>query len=120
MGHAGCWVYTSVLRADTSTHLVGPEHLATERNLTASLGPALQSGAIVGSAGKGRFAAAARADYAEAAAVVLTPPGHAGKIYEFGGDVGYHPRRTRLGSRQAVGQKDRLQQPSRVGLPGHP
>jgi NAD(P)H dehydrogenase (quinone) len=74
--------YTSVLRADSSTLLVGPEHLATERKLTASgipwvllrhgsylenhtasLGPALQSGAIVGSAGEGRFAAAARADY---------------------------------------------------------
>jgi len=100
--------YTSVLRADTSTLLVGPEHLATERNLTASgipwvllrhgsylenhtayLGPALQSGVIVGSAEKGRFAAAARADYAEAAAVVLTTPGHAGKIYELGGDVAY-------------------------------
>jgi NAD(P)H dehydrogenase (quinone) len=58
-------------------------------NHTASLGPALQSGAIVGSAGKGRFAAAARVDYAEPAAVVLTTPGHAGKIYEFGGDVAY-------------------------------
>jgi NAD(P)H dehydrogenase (quinone) len=100
--------YTSVLRAETSTLLVGPEHLATERHLiasgipwvllrhgsylenhTASLGPALQSGTIVGSAGKGRFAAAARADYAEAAAVVLTTPGHAGKIYELGGDVAY-------------------------------
>jgi uncharacterized protein YbjT (DUF2867 family) len=28
--------YTSVLRADTSTLLVGPEHLATERNVTSS------------------------------------------------------------------------------------
>jgi NAD(P)H dehydrogenase (quinone) len=102
----GC--YTSVLRADTSTLLVGPEHIATERNLTASgipwvllrhgsylenhtasVGPALQSGAIVGSAGEGRIAAAARADYAEAAAVVLTAPGHTGKIYELGGDVAF-------------------------------
>src|SRR4029077_5156251 len=47
------------------------------------------SGTIVGSAGRGRFAAAARADYAEAAAIVLTTPGHAGKIYELGGDVAY-------------------------------
>lgn len=100
--------YTSVLRSDTSTLLVGPEHLATERALTASglpwvllrhgsylenhtaaIGPALQSGAMVGSASEGRIAAAARADYAEAAAVVLTTPGHAGKIYELGGDVAF-------------------------------
>jgi NAD(P)H dehydrogenase (quinone) len=100
--------YTSVLRADTSTLLVAPDHIATERTLiaagidwvilrnswyhenrTASLGPALDHGAIVGSAGDGRFAAAARADYAEAAAAVLTTPGHAGKIYELGGDAGY-------------------------------
>ena len=100
--------YTSVLRADSSTLLVGPEHIATERYLTASgipwvllrngsylenhtvsVYPALQTGAIVGAAGEGRIAAAARADYAEAAAVVLTTPGHAGKTYELGGDVAF-------------------------------
>jgi NAD(P)H dehydrogenase (quinone) len=98
--------YTSVLRADTSTLLVAPDHLATEQylaasgidwvflrhpsyleNYTASLGSALEHGAIVGSAGNGRNSAATRADLADAAAVVLTTPGRAGKIYELGGDA---------------------------------
>ncbi len=48
---------------------------------------ALQHGAIVGSAGTGRIAAATRADYAAAAVAVLTGDGHAGKIYELGGDA---------------------------------
>ena len=98
--------YTSVLRADT-THLpVAPDHLATEQYLTASglpytllrngwytenytamLAPALAHGAILGASGNGRIAAAARADYAEAAAAVLTTPGHANKTYELAGDT---------------------------------
>ena len=100
--------YTSVLRAETSTLLVAPDHLGTERylaasgiawvflrnpsyveNYTASLGSALEQGAIVGSAGDGRNSAATRADLAEAAAVVLTTPGHANKIYELGGDAAF-------------------------------
>jgi NAD(P)H dehydrogenase (quinone) len=100
--------YTSVLRAHTSTLLVAPDHLATERylaasgiawvllrhpsyfeNYTASLGSALEHRAIVGSAGDGRNSAATRADLADAAAVVLTTPGRAGKIYELGGDVAF-------------------------------
>ena len=43
-------------------------------------------GALVGSAGNGRVASAARADYAEAAAVVATTDGHVGKVYELAGD----------------------------------
>jgi NAD(P)H dehydrogenase (quinone) len=100
--------YTSVLRADTSTLLVAPDHLATEKylaasgipwvflrhpsyveNYTAALGPALQHGAIPGAAGDGRNSAATRADLADAAAAVLTTPGHAGKIYELGSDVAF-------------------------------
>ena len=38
------------------------------------------------SAGEGRVASAARADYAEAAAVVLTEAGHEGQVYELAGD----------------------------------
>jgi NAD(P)H dehydrogenase (quinone) len=83
--------YTSVLRADTSTLSVAVEHLATEEairasglpfsflrngwyleNYTEHLAPALAHGALLGSAGEGRIAAAARADYAAAAAAVLT------------------------------------------------
>jgi len=100
--------YTSVLRADTSTLLVAPHHLATEQylaasgipwvflrhpsyieNYTASLASALEYGSIAGSAGDGRNSAATRADLAEAAAVVLTTPGRAGNIYELGSDVAF-------------------------------
>jgi NAD(P)H dehydrogenase (quinone) len=100
--------YTSVLRADASTLLVAPNHLATEQyiaasgipwvflrhpsyieNYTASLGSVLEHGAVVGSAGEARNSATTRADLAEAAAVVLTTPGHAGKIYELGSDVAF-------------------------------
>ncbi|WP_345817021.1 SDR family oxidoreductase (plasmid) [Paraburkholderia sp. PREW-6R] len=99
--------YTSMLRADTSTLILAAEHKATEAYLTASgldfvllrngwylenmtdaLAPALTNGAIVGSASNGRFAAASRADYAEAAVKVLTQPGHVNKTYELAGD---HP-----------------------------
>ena len=50
---------------------------------------ALQHGAVAGSAGEGRFAAAARADYADAAAIVVSTDGHAGKVYELGGDTSF-------------------------------
>ena len=54
-------------------------------NHTARLGEYLAQGAIVGATGDGRIAAAARADYAAAAAVVLTEDGHDGAIYELAG-----------------------------------
>lgn len=100
--------YTSVLRADTSTLLVAPDHLATEQYLAASgvpwvflrngwylenytggLSAAVEHEVIMGSAAEGRIAAASRADYAEAAAAVLSTPGHAGKTYELGGDSAF-------------------------------
>lgn len=56
-------------------------------NTTASLGAALEHGAIIGSAGEGKIAYATRADYAEAAAAVLASEGHEGKAYELTGDV---------------------------------
>ena len=55
-------------------------------NYTASVPAALANGAFVGSAGDGRLSLATRADYAEAAAVVLTSGGHEGKTYELAGD----------------------------------
>jgi NAD(P)H dehydrogenase (quinone) len=100
--------YTSLLHADTSPLALAEEHLATERylqasglsysllrngwyleNQTAAIAPALQQGAFIGASADGRFAAAARADFAEAAAVVLTTDAHANSIYELGGDVPY-------------------------------
>ncbi len=100
--------YTSVLGADTSKLIVAKDHLATEKaiaasglkyvflrngwyleNYTENLGPALAHGAILGSAKDGRFSAAARADYAAAAAVVLTEVAHANKVYELAGDSSF-------------------------------
>ncbi len=97
-------VYTSLLRADTSTSVLAPEHLATEQvlkasglgytilrngwyfeNYTASVGQFLQYGAVTGSAGLTPFNAAARADYAAAAAAVLTEGGRDNAVYELGG-----------------------------------
>ncbi|MGN5375459.1 MAG: NAD(P)-dependent oxidoreductase [Sphingomonas hengshuiensis] len=101
-------VYTSLLHADTSTLSLAGEHRATERalgdsgiahtilrngwyteNYTASVPPALAHGAFIGSAGEGRIASAARADYAEAAAVVLADDAHAGQVHELAGDHAY-------------------------------
>lgn len=97
--------YTSVLHGEASRLGLAAEHQATEaavrasglpwvflrngwymENYTEHLGPALQHGAMVGSAGIGRIAAATRADYAEAAVAVLTSPGHEKKAYELAGD----------------------------------
>ncbi|GAB7531102.1 SDR family oxidoreductase [Pseudomonas sp. 3A(2025)] len=100
--------YTSLLHADTSPLGLALEHRDTEQalaesgldyvvlrngwyseNYTASVPAALEHGAILGSAGEGRISSASRADFAEAAAAVLTQPGHAGKVYELAGDDSY-------------------------------
>lgn len=101
-------VYTSLLHADTSPLSLAVEHRDTEsalkaagipftilrngwytENYTGSIAGALAGGAFIGSAGEGRISSAARADYAEAAAVVLTSTGHDGKTYELAGDASY-------------------------------
>jgi NAD(P)H dehydrogenase (quinone) len=101
-------VYTSVLRADTSPLSLAPEHLQTEadlknsglaftilrngwytENYMNSVAPAVGQGTLYSSAGDARIASASRADYADAAAVVLTQPGHEGKTYELAGDTAY-------------------------------
>jgi NAD(P)H dehydrogenase (quinone) len=102
-------VYTSLLHADTSaiTALAG-EHNDTEaalkasgltytilrngwytENYTASVPGAVAGGAFLGAAGDAKISSAARADYAEAAAVVLAGAGHENKIYELSGDQAY-------------------------------
>ncbi|HYH25760.1 MAG TPA: SDR family oxidoreductase [Blastococcus sp.] len=97
--------YTSVARADSSSLGIAGEHQATEQllaesgiphvvlrngwyteNYTGQLGTYLANG-IVGSAGEGRISAATRADYAEAAAAAVTEDGHAGAVYELGGEA---------------------------------
>jgi len=97
-------VYTSILRADSSTLPLAPEHKATEallrrsgiayillrnswylENYTDQVGQYLARGEIVGAAGNGRVAAAPRSDYAAAAAAALVADDHDGATYELGG-----------------------------------
>lgn len=126
VGHV---VYTSILKGDASPMVLAQDHIGTEaylkasglphtvlrngwytENYTGSLGGAIAAGAMIGATPSGRVSPAARADYAEAIAVVVTDPSRAGKVYELAGDtaltlaefaaevakvsgkaVGYHP-----------------------------
>ena len=103
------FAYTSILKADTSPLALAEEHKLTEERIAQSGLPAvilrngwysenyiqnlqgvLQSGMVAGAAGNGKFHTAARADYAEAAARVLTSTAsQVGKIYELAGDSGF-------------------------------
>src|SRR3546814_3387597 len=93
--------YTSILHADTNPLDLAVEHRATEaliassglrhallrngwytENYTMSAGAEIEHGAVIGSAGDGRISAATRADYAAAAAAVLTGEISESRIYE--------------------------------------
>ncbi|MEV0295590.1 SDR family oxidoreductase [Nocardia sp. NPDC050710] len=97
--------YTSIPKADQNSMILAQEHRGTEAALAESTVPhvllrngwywenylgglahAIESGVLHGAAGAGRVAGASRADYAAAAAAVLTTDGHAGAVYELGGD----------------------------------
>jgi len=97
--------YTSLLHADTSPLGLHVEHVETEKalaesgvpyallrngwyteNYLASAPPALEHGVFIGAAGEGKIASATRADYAAAAAKVVSEDGHAGNVYELAGD----------------------------------
>ncbi|MFP5367703.1 MAG: SDR family oxidoreductase [Actinomycetes bacterium] len=98
--------YTSIANADTTGMKLAAEHQATEailkesgvpfvllrngwylENYTDQLPGTLGQGGLAGSAGDGRVSAAARVDYAHAAAAVLAASeDQAGKVYELGGD----------------------------------
>ncbi|WP_433053088.1 SDR family oxidoreductase [Dactylosporangium sp. CS-033363] len=101
-------VYTSITHADTNPIPLAPEHKATEEliqasgipytflrnnwyleNYTGNLGATVENGAVLGAAGNGRIAAATRADFAAATAVVATTEGHENKAYELGGDQAF-------------------------------
>lgn len=101
-------VYTSVLHADNSPLSLAEEHRATEadlkasgvaytllrngwytENYTGSVPGAVAGGALLGSAKNGKISSATRADFADAAAAVLTGQDHAGKTYELAGDEAY-------------------------------
>jgi NAD(P)H dehydrogenase (quinone) len=97
--------YTSLLHADKSPLGLHVEHVETEKmiaesgiaytllrngwyteNYLASAPPAIEHGVFIGAAGDGKIASATRADYAAAAAQVMSSEGHAGKVYELAGD----------------------------------
>ena len=99
--------YTSLLRADTSPLGLAVEHRATEAALQASglahallrngwytenyvqaAPAALTHGTLLGSAGDGQISGASRADYAAAAAKVLTGEA-ATTVYELAGDEAF-------------------------------
>ncbi|HEK2942601.1 TPA: SDR family oxidoreductase [Proteus mirabilis] len=97
--------YTSILHADRSPLSLHVEHVETEKmladsglsytllrngwyteNYLASVPAALEHGIFLGAAGDGKIASATRADYALAAARVISEEGHIGKVYELAGD----------------------------------
>lgn len=97
--------YTSILHADRSPLSLHVEHVETEKmladsgisytllrngwyteNYLASVPAALEHGVFLGAAGDGKIASATRADYALAAARVISEEGHIGKVYELAGD----------------------------------
>lgn len=101
-------VYTSLLKADTSSVSLAGEHLTTEQelkassidytilrngwyteNYTVSVSSAIENGAFIGSAGDGKISSASRLDYAEALAVVITNESNKGKTFELAGDNSY-------------------------------
>ena len=121
-------VYTSVLHAPDSLLGLADEHRQTEaalaesgvpfallrngwytENYTGSIGAAVEHGVVLGSAGDARVAPATRADYAAAAAAVLTADDPAGQTLELAGDeaftmADYAAEVTRQSGREVVYQ----------------
>jgi NAD(P)H dehydrogenase (quinone) len=104
----GLVAYTSIVNAGTSTLRMAEDHQVTEallresgvpftllrnswyiENYTARLADFVAHGAVHGSAGDGRVSGATRADYAGAAAAVLTTGGHENQAYDLGGDAAF-------------------------------
>ncbi|MFJ9820350.1 SDR family oxidoreductase [Streptomyces sp. NPDC101151] len=117
-------VYTSTLNARTAQMLLADAHGRTEQylrdsgvpfvilrngwyleNYTSQFPLFLETGVVPGSAGTGRVSAASRGDYAEAAATVLTSEGHAGSVYELGGDTAFTLAELAAALSSATGQE---------------
>ncbi|MCA1272701.1 NmrA family NAD(P)-binding protein [Streptomyces rubiginosohelvolus] len=100
--------YTGILGGPDADFALADEHKATEQlildsglpytflrngwyteNYTANLAPVLEHRAVVANAGEGRIASASRADFAAAAAAVLTGDGHLNTAYELSGDTAW-------------------------------
>ncbi|MBF4461009.1 MULTISPECIES: NmrA family NAD(P)-binding protein [unclassified Rathayibacter] len=101
-------VYTSAPKATTSPLLLAPDHKATEEAIAAAGVPATilrngwynenyaqtvaelaATGTTLSSAGEGRVSSAARADYAEAAAIALADASLVGTVHELSGDAAW-------------------------------
>ncbi len=125
----GLLVYTSAPKATTADFVLAPEHKATEELIAASgvpatilrngwyhenyaqaLATARETGVLTTSAGDGRVASAARADFAEAAAVVLTTEGHEGRVLELTGDEAWDFATLADTLAEVLGREVRLQQ----------
>ncbi|MEU3009731.1 SDR family oxidoreductase [Nocardia asteroides] len=97
--------YTSIPAATENPMILAQEHRGTEEvlatasiptvllrnswyweNYAAGAAHAAQTGVLAGASGAGKVSGAPRADYAAAAAAVLTTDGHEGRVYELGGD----------------------------------
>ncbi|MFJ2648632.1 SDR family oxidoreductase [Streptomyces sp. NPDC087420] len=100
--------YTGILGGPDADLQLAAEHKVTERLIldsglpytflrngfytevyTEALAPVLEHGKVIQSAGDGRVASASRADYAAAAAAVLTGDGHLNRAYELSGDTAW-------------------------------
>lgn len=98
--------YTSILDADHSPLALAADHKVTEalikasgipyaflrngwytENFVENAAPAVEHGALLGSAGEGKISTASRADYAKAAAVVLTGAIDGAQTLELAGDT---------------------------------
>jgi NAD(P)H dehydrogenase (quinone) len=101
-------IYTSILSGAANPMILAQDHIATEaaivaskipatilrngwytENYTGSLGGSVAAGAMIGASGKGRISSAARADYADAIAVVALDKSHVGLTYELAGDTAH-------------------------------
>lgn len=101
----GLIAYTGIIHADSNPISLAESHRETERLIAASGIPhallrnswyienyligaegAIEHGVLLGSTGDGLISAATRAEYAEAAAVVLTAAPGPDRVYELAGD----------------------------------
>lgn len=116
-------VYTSAPHADDTTLILAPDHAATEKaiaasgltatilrnnwyheNYAGSFAQAAATGAFAASIGEGRVASAARSDYAEAIAAVLTSDGHEGAVYELAGETAWNGEEFAAAASEALGR----------------
>lgn len=104
----GALAYTSIIHADTNPISLAQSHRDTEKMIADSGIPhailrnswyienyligaetAIEHGALLGSTGDGRISAATRADYADAAALILTRAPGPNRVYELAGDEAF-------------------------------